>query len=54
MNNEQIVLATRPKGVPQDDVFRFETIDVKAPEAGGNSNRIYLYFSGSLYERSNE
>ncbi|EKO0831376.1 NADP-dependent oxidoreductase [Staphylococcus pseudintermedius] len=34
MNNEQIVLATRPKGVPQDDVFRFETIDVKAPEAG--------------------
>lgn len=34
MNNEQIVLATRPKGVPQDDVFRFENIDVKAPEAG--------------------
>lgn len=34
MNNEQIVLATRPKGVPQDDVFRFENVDVKAPEAG--------------------
>lgn len=34
MDNEQIVLAKRPQGVPQDDVFRFETIDVKAPEDG--------------------
>ncbi|WP_052254943.1 NADP-dependent oxidoreductase [Salinicoccus sp. YB14-2] len=31
MKNEQIVLAKRPEGVPEDDAFRFEEIDVKAP-----------------------
>lgn len=43
MNNEQIVLATRPKGVPQDDVFRFETIDVKAPEAGKFKSNLFIF-----------
>lgn len=31
MNNEQLVLAKRPDGLPGDDVFRFEETDVKDP-----------------------
>ncbi|CAD2081311.1 NADP-dependent oxidoreductase [Jeotgalicoccus coquinae] len=31
MNNEQLVLAKRPDGLPGDDVFRFEETDVKKP-----------------------
>lgn len=34
MKNEQIVLAKRPEGIPGDDVFRFEEIEVKAPAEG--------------------
>lgn len=31
MKNEQLVLAKRPAGLPQDDVFRFEETDIKTP-----------------------
>ncbi|MFY2153893.1 NADP-dependent oxidoreductase [Mammaliicoccus sciuri] len=31
MKNEQIVLAKRTEGIPQDDVFRYEEIEVKEP-----------------------
>lgn len=34
MNNEQIVLAKRPEGLPQADVFRYEPIEITAPEEG--------------------
>lgn len=34
MNNEQIVLAKRPEGVPGDDAFRFEETDVRKPSDG--------------------
>lgn len=34
MKNEQIVLAKRPEGVPGDDVFRFEDIEVRQPSEG--------------------
>jgi len=34
MNNQQVVLAKRPQSIPQDDVFRFETIETREPHAG--------------------
>src|SRR5699024_6273000 len=34
MKNEQIVLAKRPEGIPEDDVFRFEETEVKEPAKG--------------------
>lgn len=34
MNNEQIVLAKRPAGVPDDDTFKYETIDLQEPAKG--------------------
>lgn len=34
MNNQQIVLAERPKGMPENDIFRYESIDTKRPESG--------------------
>lgn len=34
MKNEQIVLAKRPDGIPEDDVFRFEETEVKEPAEG--------------------
>ncbi|MFC3419382.1 NADP-dependent oxidoreductase [Salinicoccus hispanicus] len=34
MKNEQIVLAKRPEGVPGDDVFRFEEVEVEQPSSG--------------------
>ena len=34
MNNQQVVLAKRPQSIPQDDVFRFETIETREPYAG--------------------
>lgn len=34
MQNEQIVLAKRPKGVPKDDTFRYEEIETVEPKQG--------------------
>ena len=33
MKNEQKVLAKRTEGIPQDDVFRYEEIDVREPSS---------------------
>ncbi|MGK3148817.1 NADP-dependent oxidoreductase [Staphylococcus shinii] len=32
MNTERIVLAKRPEGIPSDDVFRYETVEVEEPK----------------------
>lgn len=32
MNNEQIVLAERPEGLPGDETFRYEDVEVKKPD----------------------
>ncbi|WP_342388208.1 NADP-dependent oxidoreductase [Salinicoccus bachuensis] len=50
MKNEQIVLAKRPEGVPGDDVFRFEDIDVRQPSDGEVLIRP-LYISVDPYMR---
>ncbi|QLK85246.1 NADP-dependent oxidoreductase [Staphylococcus sp. 17KM0847] len=50
MNNEQIVLAKRPQGIPQDDVFRFESIDVSAPKEG-EVQVLSIYVSVDPYMR---
>ena len=31
MNNEQVLLAKYPKGMPQDDTFKYENIDIVDP-----------------------
>ena len=31
MKTESIVLAKRPEGIPSDDVFRYETIEIDEP-----------------------
>lgn len=50
MRNEQIVLARRPEGVPGDDVFRFEDIEVREPSDGELMIRP-LYVSVDPYMR---
>lgn len=32
MNTERIVLAKRPEGIPSDDVFRYETVEIDRPK----------------------
>ena len=32
MNTERIVLAKRPEGIPSDDVFRYETVEIDGPK----------------------
>lgn len=34
MKAEQILLAKRPQGVPTDDVFKYETVDLADPSDG--------------------
>ena len=34
MDNQQIVLAERPEGMPEDQVFRYEDIETAQPDAG--------------------
>ena len=50
MKTEQVVLAKRPEGIPGDDVFRYETIEVAKPQ----ENEIMLeslYISVDPYMR---
>ena len=50
MKTEQVVLAKRPEGIPSDDVFRYETIEVAKPQ----ENEIMvesLYISVDPYMR---
>ena len=32
MNNEQVLLAKYPEGIPQDDTFKYENIDIVDPK----------------------
>ena len=32
MNNEQVLLAKYPEGMPQDDTFKYENIDIVDPK----------------------
>lgn len=50
MKNEQIVLVKRPEGMPGDDIFRFEDIDINTP--GDNELLIEsVYISVDPYMR---
>ena len=53
MNNQQVVLAKRPQSIPQDDVFRFETIETREPHAGEVQVES-IYVSVDPYMRQNE
>ena len=37
MNNEQVLLAKYPKGMPQDDTFKYENIDIVDPKKNDSS-----------------
>ena len=32
MNTEQIVLAKRPEGIPLDEIFKYETVEIDMPK----------------------
>ncbi|MCK7554521.1 hypothetical protein MKQ70_05675 [Chitinophaga sedimenti] len=50
MSAKQIVLAARPKGLPDASTFRTETVEVKTPEAGEVRLK-GLYYSVDPYMR---
>ncbi|GGI42579.1 NADP-dependent oxidoreductase [Mammaliicoccus stepanovicii] len=55
MKNEQIVLAHRPEGIPQDDAFRYEQIDIQEPGQGELLlESVYIsvdpYMRGRMYD----
>lgn len=50
MNNEQIVLAKRPEGMPEDDTFKYEETDLKDP-ANGEVTVQSVYISVDPYMR---
>ena len=44
MNNEQVLLAKYPEGMPQDDTFKYENIDIVDPKMKFKLN-LYIYLS---------
>ena len=45
MNNEQVLLAKYPEGIPQDDTFKYENIDIVDPKENEIQIELYIYLS---------
>ena len=45
MNNEQVLLAKYPEGMPQDDTFKYENIDIVDPKKMKFKLNLYIYLS---------